>query len=86
MTIEIPLANTLKEKRSALTRLLEMIRKKGHASACEAGFQNRIRSSVIAVAIIGNTRGQCERSANILENVIEQFSQIQLLEAQREWL
>lgn len=86
ITLEIPSANTLKDKRSILQRLLNHIRNGGAVSICEAGFQNRIRSAVIAGAVVGISRTQCERAVQTIEAILENSSRVSILEVQREWL
>lgn len=70
ITFDIPSANTLKQKRQILRRNIEKCRNKMKISIAEVDFQNRIRSTTIAVALVSNSKPTLESLRNSVEDLM----------------
>ncbi len=70
ITFDIPSANTLKQKRQIIRRNIEKCRNKMKISIAEVDFQNRIRSTTIAVALVGSSKSVLESLRNSVENLL----------------
>lgn len=70
ITFDIPSVNTLKQKRQIIRRNIEKCRNKMKISIAEVGFQNRIRSATIAMALVGNSKSALERLRDSVESLL----------------
>jgi uncharacterized protein YlxP (DUF503 family) len=70
ITFDIPSVNTLKQKRQILRRNIEKCRNKMKISIAEVDFQNRIRSTTIAVALVGNSKTTLEFLRDSVESLL----------------
>lgn len=86
VTLEIPSAMTLKDKRRVLKSLIERTRKEILVSIAEVGFQNNIRSATLAVAFVGNSRAVIERARVSAEALLVDDPRVTPVEISWEWL
>ncbi len=83
--LNLPHANSLKEKRSVIVRLLTRARNDLRVSAAEVGFQNRVRSATVAAAIVGSSRGQVEATAARFIRKCEADPRVEVYDSNIEW-
>lgn len=86
ITYEIPGAGSLKDKRRVLRGLLDRARRLRKVSICEAGFHNRVRTAMVAAAIVGPNRRTVERERTLLENLLCNSPEAEAVEVVWEWL
>lgn len=68
VTLMIPGANSLKDKRQVLRSILENIRNKFNVSVAEVGDNDTWRRATIGAACVSNDRGMANR---ILDKVVD---------------
>jgi uncharacterized protein YlxP (DUF503 family) len=86
IVLDIPSADTLKDKRRILKGTLERFRKQMSVSVCEIGFQNRIRSALIAAAFIGTSKAAVDRARSAAEAFFEREPRLEQTAVEWYWL
>lgn len=88
LTIElfIPLAHTLKEKRSAVRSLKDQIGSRFNASVAEIGYQDKWQRSLIGVCMLNGDKHKLEVDAARIRQLCEEASRIDVVEINQEWL
>jgi len=86
ITYDFPGSNSLKDKRQILRSLLDRVRKQRYISISEVGLQNRIRSSVVAAAIVGPNKRTVERERTQIESLLCESPEAEAVEVVWEWL
>lgn len=84
--LELPWATSLKEKRSAIRSVIAKAQNDLRVSASEVGFQNRIRSSTLAFAIVGSSESSVQRVVRALEQRLEENSRVSVSDFQIQWM
>ena len=70
LELSIPQARSLKDKRSAIKGLKDRLIGRYHVSAAEVDLQDVMRSSVIAVVMVGNARRVVESHLSKIVDVV----------------
>lgn len=65
--LHIPLAHTLKEKRSVVKSVIARTREKFNVSVAEVGYQDMWQRAEIAVAVVSSSHTEIDR---MLENIL----------------
>lgn len=86
LTLDLPDCDSLKDKRRVLSSLLNRIRREMHVSTAEVGLQNRIRSSVVAFALLSGARTQVERLRDRVERFVDGEPRLVVVEREWAWL
>ena len=86
ITLEFEGANSLKEKRRVIKSLIDRARRQLRVSIAEVGFQNRIRSSEVAIAFVGSNRYGIMRARSRAENLFCSDPRADPIEISWEWL
>lgn len=71
ITVAIPGANSLKDKRQVVKSLLENVRNKFNVSAAEVDDNDTWRRATLGVACISNDQGMANRILDKVEDYIE---------------
>jgi uncharacterized protein YlxP (DUF503 family) len=64
VTISIPSALSLKDKRSVVRSLVERLRQRLHVAATEAGMQDLVQSGQIGFAVVSGDRATARHQAD----------------------
>jgi uncharacterized protein YlxP (DUF503 family) len=88
LTIElmIPLAQSLKDKRSAVRSLKDRLRSRFNASVAEVDFQDKWQRATIAVCIVDGDRRQVESAMTRVQQLAEEVRDMQITGIHQEWL
>lgn len=75
LTIELylPVANSLKEKRSVLRPLIARLRKEYNISICEADAQDQLSRAVVEVVCVSGNRALAHRLLQNVANRVESW-------------
>ena len=69
--LAIPWALSIKDKRRAIKGLIQRVQTRFHASCAEVGDNERWRSAVLGVAVVGNDvkhlQSVCQKIVNFIE-------------------
>lgn len=75
LTIELylPVANSLKEKRSVLRPLIARLRKEYNISICEADAQDQLSRAVVEIVCVSGNRALAHRLLQNVANRVESW-------------
>ncbi len=71
VTLDIPHASSLKEKRAVVRSLVERLRARLHVSAAEVGLLDRVQAGQVGVAIVSGDRATARSMADEARRFIE---------------
>lgn len=86
ITVHIPFAHSLKEKRRHIKSMKDKIRQQFNASVAEIDGLNEWQKSVLGIVMISNDRVYLEKQISAIENFVLQVHDIQLTGIDVEWL
>lgn len=86
LTLEIPQAMTLKDKRRSVKSFKDRIRHGHNVSIAEVDAQDRVRLAVLAVAMVGNDQQYMEGALQQIINAAASHRDMILLGQDLEWL
>lgn len=72
VTIDIPAARSLKDKRSVVRSLVERLRQRLHVAAAEVGMQDVVRSGQIGFAAVSGDRATARHQAEEARRFIDE--------------
>jgi uncharacterized protein len=84
--LRIPHSHSLKDRRQAITPILEGARRRFGASAAEVGGQDSWQSARLGFAIVASSAAKAEEIVATVERFVWSFPEIEVLDAQRAWL
>jgi uncharacterized protein YlxP (DUF503 family) len=82
----IPMARSLKEKRSALRGLKDRLRSRFNASVAEVDFQDKWQRATIVVCIVNGDKRQLESAMTRVRQLAEEAQDVQITGMHQEWL
>lgn len=82
----IPFSQSLKSKRRVIKSLKDRVRARFNASVAEIDYLEEWQRSLIGVALISNDPRHLERGSSAINQLIGETADIQLLNANQEWL
>ena len=82
----IPMARSLKEKRSALRGLKDRLRSRFNASVAEVDFQDKWQRATIVVCIVNGDKRQVESAMTRVRQLAEEAQDVQITGMHQEWL
>ena len=82
VTISIPAAQNLKDKRQVVRSMKERLRERVHASVAEVEFQDLWQRAAIGFAVVASDGGHVHELLQSARHIVEQYVQAQLLDWQ----
>lgn len=79
-------ANSLKEKRAVLQRVLTRVKQKFNVSIAETGFQDVWNMTKISLVTVASSRIAAEREINHVLKFLESFPEWECIHTNVEWL
>ena len=86
MTVHIPDAGSLKEKRSVVRHLVETARQRFGVSASEVGAHDRWQIAVLGFAVVAPSVQHAEELLTRTERFVWSHPGVEVVEASRHWL
>ncbi len=86
VTVHIPFAQSLKEKRRHIKSLKDKIHQQFNASVAEIDCLNEWQKSVIGIAMVSNDRTYLEKIVNSIETFLLQVRDIVITDIHLEWV
>jgi len=80
MQVSVFEAMTLKDKRRVLKSLKDRIGSKYNVSIAEVGYNDKIRTSLLGVAMVGNERRFLESALSGIVDYVRKFPQLSLID------
>lgn len=72
VTIDIPSALSLKDKRAVVRLLVERLRQRLHVAAAEVGMQDRVQSGQVGFAVVSGDRATARHQAEAALRLVEE--------------
>lgn len=84
--LHVPLASSLKDKRAAISPILDGARRRQRVAASEVGSQDLRQRAELAFATVAPTESQAREVLDAVERFVWSFPEVEVLEARRGWL
>ena len=85
LSVRLPEANSLKEKRWRLKSFLARARNKFNISASEVGSQDSWQRAVLAIAYVGNDRRHVNEVLDHVLDFCHEFRQFEIIDSKLEF-
>ena len=85
LDLNIPLAHSLKDKRSQIKSLKDRLSSRFNASIAEIDALDNWQQAVIGICIISNDRSYLDKQYSLIESMVLEYTQLELVSAEREW-
>lgn len=86
LSLQIPYANSLKDKRRQIKSLKDRLRKRFNVSVAETGALDTWRQAEMGVCMISNDRAYLEQQFSLIEALVLEYTELELVILRREWL
>ena len=84
--LHLPAASSLKDKRAAITPILDGARRRHRVAAAEVDHQDRWQRSELAFASVGSSARQVTEVLDAVERFVWSFPEVEVLASHRGWL
>ncbi len=86
LNLQIPNAHSLKDKRRQIKSLKDRLSSRFNASVAEVDKLDVWNQSVIALCLVSNDKSYLDKQYSFIENVVLEYSELELLSIDRQWL
>lgn len=86
LDLNIPLAHSLKDKRRQIKSLKDRLSSRFNASVAEIDALDSWQQAVIGICIISNDRSYLDKQYSLIETTVLEYTELELISAEREWL
>ena len=86
LDLKIPLAHSLKDKRSQIKSLKDRLSSRFNASIAEIDALDNWQQAVIGICIISNDRSYLDKQCSLIETMVLEYTQLEIVSVEREWL
>ena len=86
LTLQIPNAHSLKDKRRQIKSLKDRLSSRFNASVAEVDALDNWQLAVMGVCIISNDRSYLDKQYSLVETLVLEYTELELINMTREWL
>ena len=86
LSLQIPCAHSLKDKRSQIKSLKDRLSSRFNASVAEIDALDNWQHAVIGVCMISNDRSYLDKQYSLVETLVLEYTELELINITREWL
>ena len=86
LSLQIPNAHSLKDKRRQIKSLKDRLSSRFNASVAEIDELDKWQQAVIAVCMISNDKSYLDKQCSLVEAMVLEYTELELLNIAREWL
>ncbi len=86
LSLQIPCAHSLKDKRSQVKSLKDRLSSRFNASVAEIDTLDNWQQAVIGVCMISNDRSYLDKQYSLVEALVLEYTEMELINVTREWL
>ena len=86
ITLQIPNAHSLKDKRRQIKSLKDKLSSRFNASVAEIDALDNWQQAVMGVCMISNERTYLEKQYSLVEAIVLEYTELELIDIHREWL
>ena len=86
LSLQIPCAHSLKDKRSQIKSIKDRISNRFNASVAEIDALDNWQLAVIGVCMISNDKSYLDKQFSLVEALALEYTALELINVTREWL
>ncbi len=86
LTLQIPMAHSLKDKRRQIKSLKDRIAQRVNASVAEVGELDNWQSAELAICMVSNDKSRLDSQYSLIEALVLEYHELELRQIQRQWL
>ena len=86
LELHIPLAHSLKDKRSHIKSLKDRISHRFNVSIAEIDFLDDWQRAMFGICIISNDKSYLDKQYSLIESMVIDFSGLEIAKITREWI
>jgi len=86
LALNIPLSQSLKDKRRHIKSLKDKISHRFNASIAEVDYLDTWKKSVLAICMVSNDKSYLDKQYGLIESLVLEFPDLQIANISREWL
>ena len=86
LSLQIPNAHSLKDKRRQIKSLKDRLSNRFNASVAEIDALDKWQQAVMGVCMISNDKSYLDRQFSLIEALVLEYTELELLTVTREWL
>ena len=86
ISLQIPYAHSLKDKRRQIKSLKDRLSSRFNASVAEVDALDNWQQAVMGVCMVSNDRLYLDKQYSLVEAVVLEYTELQLTNMTREWL
>ena len=86
LSLHIPCAHSLKDKRSQIKSLKDRLSSRFNASIAEIDRMDNWQQAVIALCMINNDKSYLDKQYSLVETLVLEYTELELINMTREWL
>lgn len=86
ISLQIPYAHSLKDKRSQIKSLKDRLSSRFNASVAEIDALDNWQQAVMGVCMVSNERSYLDKQYSLVEAMVLDYTELQLINMTREWL
>lgn len=86
LRLQIPCAQSLKDKRSQVKSLKDRLGNRFNASVAEIGALDNWQQAEIGICMIGNDRPYLDKQFSLVEALVLEYTELEIIDIKREWL
>lgn len=86
LSLQIPYAHSLKDKRSQIKSLKDRLSSRFNASVAEIDALDNWQQAVIGVCMISTDRSYLDKQYSLVETLVLEYTELELINMTREWL
>jgi uncharacterized protein YlxP (DUF503 family) len=86
LSLQIPHAHSLKDKRSQIKSLKDRLNSRFNASVAEIDALDNRQQAIIAVCMISNDKSYLDKQYSLIETLVLEYTELALINMTREWL
>jgi uncharacterized protein YlxP (DUF503 family) len=86
LSLQIPSAHSLKQKRSQIKSLKDRLGNRFNASVSEIDALDNWQQAVLGVCMISNDRHYLDKQYSLVETLVLEYTELELTNVTREWL
>ena len=86
LSLQIPCAHSLKDKRSQIKSLKDRLSSRFNASVAEIDALDNWQQAVIGLCMISKDRSYLDKQYSLVETLVLEYTELELINMTREWL
>lgn len=86
LSLQIPNAHSLKDKRRQIKSLKDKLSSRFNASVAELDALDNWQHAIMGICMISNDRTYLEKQYSLVEAMVLEYTELELINVTREWL